>query len=215
MFDNTTEVVVTAVPEKPLHEKAIYWGSSPSGNNKKFPTISDIYTRNLSEEPMPLSVFVSAVRNATARIWIVDEYFFTSGSKKIKTTIHVSDICNWFHKDLIATDIRILTGSHSEVTAEDLSLVSMQAEDINRSRPKRQTNCKIDIKTNLTSEDLNFIHDRFAIVDNELWHFGGTVGGYQKNVSAVSRGWCARETGAIEFFRLAWIKAGGSPDDVA
>lgn len=215
MFDNTTELVVAVEPENPLHEKAIYWGSSPFGDIGKFPTISDIYARSLSEEPMPLSIFVSAVRNATTRIWIMDEYFFTSGSKKIKTTIHVSNICNWFHNDLMATDIRILTGSHSEVTADDLSLVRMQAEDINRSKPKRQTNCKIDIKTNLTSEDLNFIHDRFAIVDNELWHFGGTVGGYQKNVSAVSRGWCALETGAIEFFRLVWIKAGGSSDDVA
>lgn len=211
VFDNTEKVVLATSPEQPLHEKAIYWGSSPTGNHKKFPTVSDIYARSFSEKPMPLPVFVNAVKNAASRIWIVDEYFFTSSSKKVKTTIHVSDICSWFHVDLMATDIRILTGSHSEVTEDDLSLVSMQAENINRSRPKRQTNCKIEIKTNLTSGVLDFIHDRFAIVDNELWHFGGTVGGYQKNVSAVSRGWCAQETGAIDFFRLAWIKAGGQP----
>lgn len=215
MFNNTSAVILNNTAENPLHEKTIYWGSSSSGDDRRFPTIVDISSRNFSSEPMPLSVFVSAVRNAMTRIWIVDGYFFTSGSKYIKTTSHISDICNWFHKDLRASDIRILTGSHSEVNPEDLSLVSMRADDINRSQPKRQTSCKIDIKTTITSDNLNFIHDRFAIVDNELWHFGGTVGGYQKDVSAVSRGWCAWETGAIEFFELAWIRAGESSHDVA
>lgn len=207
MFNNTIGAIVAAPPEQPLHEKIIYWGTSSAGDDRRFPTESDIRLRGCSEVPMPLSVFVNAVRNAVQRVWIVDEYFFTSGSNNIKTTNHVSDICKWFHKDLKATDIRILTGSHDEVSVDELSLVRMQADDINRSQPKRQTVCTIAIKTNLTSGKFSYIHDRFAVIDNELWHFGGTVGGYQKKVSAVSRGWCARETGAIEFFELAWERA--------
>jgi hypothetical protein len=215
MFKNTTVTSVTAQPQQPLHEKVIYWGSSSTSNGRSFPSEVDIYTRGASAEPMPLSVFVNAVQNAAERVWIVDEYFFTSGSDRIETSKHVSDICTWFHKNLMATDIRILTGLHKEVTADYLSLVRMLADDINRSQPKRQTVCTIAIKTNLTSGDFNYIHDRFAVVDNELWHFGGTVGGYQKKVSAVSRGWCAWETGAIDFFKLAWGRAGGVGNDVA
>lgn len=215
MFNITSGVVVAAQPQQPLHEKVIYWCSSSPGNNRRFPSEADIRTRGYSEIPMPLSAFVDAVRNAAERVWIVDEYFFTSGNDRIQTTKHVSDIRSWFHRDLMATDIRILTGSHKEVTADELSLVCMQADDINRSQPKRQTVCTIAIKTNLTSGDFNYVHDRFAVVDNELWHFGGTVGGYQKKVSAVSRGWCARETGAIDFFKLAWERAGEATHDVA
>ena len=33
------------------------------------------------------------------------------------------------------------------------------------------------------------IHDRFAIMDNEIWHFGSTLGGHMKQLTAFSRGW--------------------------
>lgn len=33
------------------------------------------------------------------------------------------------------------------------------------------------------------IHDRFALLDNEIWHFGGTVGGVNAHLTAYSRGW--------------------------
>lgn len=32
-------------------------------------------------------------------------------------------------------------------------------------------------------------HDRFALLDNEIWHFGGTVGGVNAHLTAYSRGW--------------------------
>jgi hypothetical protein len=37
--------------------------------------------------------------------------------------------------------------------------------------------------------DGKFIHDRFVMLDDELWHFGGTIGGFQPNLTAYSRGW--------------------------
>ena len=33
------------------------------------------------------------------------------------------------------------------------------------------------------------IHDRFAWMDGEIWHFGSTVGGIKPHVTAYSRGW--------------------------
>jgi hypothetical protein len=47
------------------------------------------------------------------------------------------------------------------------------------------------------------IHDRFAVTDGELWHFGGTVGGEQK-LTAVSRGWNASAHRFLSFFNEAW-----------
>ncbi|MDR2265432.1 MAG: hypothetical protein LBE93_18575 [Enterobacter asburiae] len=214
MIKNNHDVIL-ASQTQPLHEKVIYWGTSPFGDHFKFPRELDIYNRGKSTEPMPLSVFVDAVKAAAERILIVDEYFFTSGSDDIKNTNHVQNIRDWFHKELIASDIRILTGSHDKVTKDDLNQVCRQAELINRTQPRRETTCTIAIKTNLSSTKFNYVHDRFAIVDNELWHFGGTVGGYMTKVSAVSRGWCAKETGAIDFFDLIWSRVGGKPHDVA
>ncbi len=36
--------------------------------------------------------------------------------------------------------------------------------------------------------DLDF-HDRFAVIDFELWHFGSTVGGAYPKFGAATRGW--------------------------
>ena len=37
------------------------------------------------------------------------------------------------------------------------------------------------------------IHDRYAILDSELFHFGSTVGGFEKHFTAYSRGWEVRK----------------------
>jgi len=41
----------------------------------------------------------------------------------------------------------------------------------------------------LKFKDRDLIHDRFAILDDNLYHFGGTVGGYQHGLTAFSCGW--------------------------
>ncbi|CAB3755441.1 hypothetical protein LMG29542_02595 [Paraburkholderia humisilvae] len=48
------------------------------------------------------------------------------------------------------------------------------------------------------------LHDRFAIVDDELWHFGATVGGCHPSINAFSRGWSATETRAEAYFFHLW-----------
>ncbi len=35
----------------------------------------------------------------------------------------------------------------------------------------------------------SIMHDRFAIMDQEIWHCGAAVGGMHEKMSAVSRGW--------------------------
>ncbi len=44
------------------------------------------------------------------------------------------------------------------------------------------------------------IHDRYAILDDELFHFGSTVGGFVNHFTAYSRGWKKEQlSGLIEF----------------
>lgn len=49
-----------------------------------------------------------------------------------------------------------------------------------------------------------FPHDRFAVTDGELWHFGGTVGSLEHCFTAVSRGWNDSDHGFEDFFKTAW-----------
>lgn len=109
---------------------------------------------------------------------------------------------------LVANDIRLLTKPHAEIDQTMLEMFHKREQEINNSSVRRAKKCTIEIKTHLTHPRCNFIHDRFAIIDDELWHFGGTVGGFHASVSAASRGWRASDHRAIEFFEMAW-NAGG------
>lgn len=48
-----------------------------------------------------------------------------------------------------------------------------------------------------------WLHDRFAVTDGELWHFGGTVSGEHK-LTAASRGWRADDHRFVDAFNEAW-----------
>jgi len=47
-------------------------------------------------------------------------------------------------------------------------------------------------------------HDRFALLDGELWHFGATAGGIHGNVNAFSYGWRDEDVKFSAFFKAAW-----------
>lgn len=46
------------------------------------------------------------------------------------------------------------------------------------------------------------LHDRFAIIDDEAWHFGSTVGGGYFRFGAATRGWDADELATL--FKNKW-----------
>jgi hypothetical protein len=51
------------------------------------------------------------------------------------------------------------------------------------------------------------VHDRFALVDDDLWHFGSTVGGGYHQLSAASRGWYERAPELSRVFENLWLQA--------
>lgn len=48
--------------------------------------------------------------------------------------------------------------------------------------------------------DWDLIHDRFAVMDQEIWHFGAAVGGMSKKLSALSRGWFDKDNALRDYF---------------
>ncbi|CAI0923332.1 Uncharacterised protein [Serratia fonticola] len=197
-------LIVSSPTKRSLPEKTIYWGCTAGGDPTKFPPdLNALRIRRDLDVAEPLTFFVDAVRDAQERIWILDGYFFAAPSKKIDSTDYILDIAKWFHARLDATDVRILTKVHQEFSSEMESIFEIQEKEINALRGGGKPKCSIQIRQTL-KQKFDFMHDRFAVVDDELWHFGATVGGFHTSVSAVSRGWCANETGAINFFDLAW-----------
>ncbi len=193
-------------PQRPLPKTEIFWGSQDGGCNA-FPTgMEALSHRRYSDNPTPLKTFGQAVSNALDRVWIIDEYFLMPEGVKADSRIRIAQILGWLHVDLAASDVRILTKHHEEVNAQALALFQKRAQAINEKAARRPKKCAIEVRTHLTQR-FDFIHDRFAIIDDELWHFGGTVGGFLARVSAASRGWRASDHGAPEFFDMAW-KAG-------
>lgn len=182
------------------------WGGE-SGGSHFFPReMETIRTRRRSSNPKPLEAFRIAVVNAVERVWVVDEYFLMPDQGKPDDRILM--ILDWLQPGLVASDIRILTKAHDEINEEMLQLFQLREREINQLQARRPKQCSIQVNTRL-KVGFDFIHDRFAILDDELWHFGATVGGFHASVNAASRGWCAIDSGAIEFFEMAWDKCKG------
>jgi hypothetical protein len=196
-------IVVAPKIERPLPNHEIWWGSQEGGCNH-FPRGMDVIAaRKFSNNPSPLDPFGRAVSEALDRVWIIDEYLLMPDEGKGDPSSRIEEILKWMPLQLAANDIRLLTKDHAEVDQDALALFAERAKEINSHSTRRNGQCVIEVKTHLTQK-FNFVHDRFAVIDDELWHFGGSVGGFHASVSAASRGWRASDRGAIEFFELAW-----------
>jgi len=52
--------------------------------------------------------------------------------------------------------------------------------------------------------DANLVHDRFSLIDDELWHWGTSVGGVHAGIHASSRGWFRSSSDFRELFCEIW-----------
>ncbi|WP_084488310.1 hypothetical protein [Pseudomonas sp. CFII64] len=204
-FNNPAKV--PARPERPFPKTEILWGSQDGGSSRFPDGMEAVSLRRFSGDPTPLKAFGRAVSEAVERVWIVDEYFLMPDNK-IPPKTRINKILEWLHVDLVASDIRILTKPHQEIDSDMISEFQKRADEINKRPARKLKQCCIDVRTHL-KDRFDYVHDRFAVVDDELWHFGGTAGGFHAKVSAASRGWRASDHGAIEFFELAWRVEGG------
>lgn len=148
-----------------------------------------------------LPSFKTQVTDAIERILVLDTYLLCGGERA------EDEVLSWLPDTLEATDIRIACGGLK--VGRDVGLFKARLADRMAAINKRKARSgapatEIKLKVNLDPSSHPFVHDRFAVLDEELWHFGATVGGLHHGVNAVTRGWGATSTGAISFFGLAW-----------
>ena len=76
--------------------------------------------------------------------------------------------------------------------------------DIEKAYASVRRTVKIFYLGGMKSNEAPFPHDRFAVTDGEFWHFGGTAGGIEQCLTAVSRGWRAKDIGVEAFMDAVW-----------
>ncbi|WP_458127569.1 hypothetical protein [Pseudomonas sp. Z2-11] len=167
-----------------------------------FPCIDAIWARRAAPDVRLVEEFEKAISTAQ-QVWIIDKHLFSAHGQIPDHSRRINKVVNWFCTENIQT-VKILTGHHDsqkeiERTFEDLKQL------VTEGRAKLAPPLTIALSFALREADC--IHDRFAIIDNELWHFGATVGGFHRDVNAVSRGWNAETLDAVQFFDTAWKMA--------
>ena len=195
---------------RPYPEPQILWptargfGNNGGSDSGKFPSLTGIKARRAECPPEALSAFVVAANLAQDRILVLDDFLFKPVKGQVKQTRY-DQILSWLPDGLAANDIRFLTNSvgHQDEQQAIRKQFNERIEAINQRASRRAGMAKIEIRFSL-SRDFPYVHDRFAIIDNELWHFGATVGGLHSLVNAATRGWDADAHEAVRFFNDAW-----------
>lgn len=188
------EPLSTYLPEPPTAPQLL-WPSIESGANldiSSFPERHKIYhKRHYKGLTLRLVAFEKAVNAAMSHILVLDPHFDEIGADALQFGLFGSR----------ALDIRLLTGYERD--KELLQRELTEAINLDRDTGRR---VEILWTTTLDRHSFPFLHDRFAIVDGSLWHFGSTVGGGHPGLTAASGPWPASQTRAKEFFEECWRK---------
>ena len=186
--------------ERPLHSEPatiepprLLWPSIMyTDDASHFPTESDVHERRrkcLQGNAVGLVAFAEAIIRAHRRLLILDPHFDEVGVRTLQGALNHSQ----------AREVQLLTGQ----TADDTTPWRQDLEQrINMDRMDRR---EVMVQwRKLERRSFPFLHDRFANVDDALWHFGATVGGGHLGVNAASGPWSAANTRAVDFFAECW-----------
>jgi hypothetical protein len=113
--------------------------------------------------------------------------------------------CDVFGSVLATTNasrIRLITSSKVGYGEQVKALRKIQDA---RNGPPRREDFLIEVRLLGSTRSASLLpHDRFAVIDDELWHWGANVGGTHCEVHAYSRGWSATQTRAAAYFDRLW-----------
>lgn len=171
---------------------SVWWNEGPPpadvADHVSCPERNDQAYRRDRRFPTGSTAFISALRTARM-LRVVDLKFDASdGAESLERTLSRSSILT----------VRLLTGRCPNADQWCARVRQLLAASGKSTIPD------IQWKTSLQVALVLKVHHRFAIVDDELWHFEATVGGSHRSLNAYSRGWDACMTRAGEFFDEAW-----------
>ena len=163
----------------------IFFGG-PAGGLKRFPEPQELAQRFRSGTPIPLAEFIEDIRVARDVLWILDQHFDEVGVVPLADAL----------ADSAVREVRILTRSTND---EPPPILETARRVAGFTKDLGLFWCR-----HLEGDRFPYAHDRFAIADEKLWHFGHTVGGGGRAMTAMTGAWDAVLTEAQRFFRQAW-----------
>lgn len=168
-----------------------WWESSsrPTNDGHRFPHVSELGYRDTDGGVLASVEFFEALRGAQ-KLLIMDNHFDREFG------------VNPLLKFLDTKSLMVVKIISCRIPKADASI--MRAELHERLQKCLPKNVTPDVQWRCETPVSIDLHDRFAIVDDELWHFGATVGGCHRSVNAFSRGWSAAETHAEDYFFHLW-----------
>lgn len=166
----------------------------------RFPSLrEEIYRYTAGKFGAWSKEFISTVRNAGSRVWLIDG-FLLKMDQHAKTSFF--NIFDRVLRQTSAQDIRLLTSNKDGHQEQIRYLYALQNT---RRAPPRNEPFTIAVRLIRGGRSsVRLPHDRFALIDDELWHLGANVGGTHHEISAYSHGWPAYDTGAVEYFERLW-----------
>lgn len=189
----------------PLGDSQLLWPSILNGNPPRchdlphFPEMYLVELRHqlgdINSDPetrldLVLNTFISAVEHSLECILVLDPHFDDVGVNALAPALASSQ----------AKDIRLLTAGGQE----ERDSMKPILQDFRNLNPHQNGTTQIFWRIGLDKYSYPFLHDRFAVVDSALWHFGSTVGGGHRGLTAASGPWSATETLGQEFFEDCW-----------
>lgn len=146
--------------------------------------------------------FMEAVRGVRDRVWLIDGFLLKVDEYAKANFVEVFDRVL---RKTLAQDIRLIIAPKAGHQEQIEQLHRLQDE---RRAPPRNQAFTIEIQLVRGGRgSARLPHDRFAIIDDELWHWGANVGGTHHEVNAYSRAWPVQDTLAAEYFQRLWKAA--------
>ncbi|MFC1482227.1 hypothetical protein ACFL51_00315 [Myxococcota bacterium] len=206
------EPATTIGPQQEAFEETpeIWWpsigyGAAVSRDRGCFPSLDDVESKvrfwengdEAMRQTLASLAFIDSAIRSSRRIWILDPHFGRTGYLLLKKVV----ACNQISR------IRIVSrySKDEDVPRWTIQLVSTRNE--NKLLQSASNPGRIEWRTTRRrskSQGEPRLHDRYAVVDGELWHFGSTVGGAHPSLTTFSRGWDADVRGAVTFFADLW-----------
>ena len=191
-----SQLPAPAEPPQLLWPSITYGQGVDSLDLPHFPASDRVYERYHAIEPgidRGLRAFEEAVTEAAVHVLVLDPHFDRQGAEILGGALLLSQ----------AWDVRLLTSRGDVPEQERKGLANMLTESCNKGR---LDNLQVEARWSaaLDRHQFPFLHDRFAIVDRALWHFGATVGGGHRGLTAASGPWPAVRSRAISFFDECW-----------
>ena len=197
----------------PLGDSQLLWPSILNGSPPKcddlthFPKMYQVECRyqlgNIESDSVPrvdleLISFTSAVEQSLECILVLDPYFDDVGVNALAPALASSQ----------AKDIRLLTDGRQE----EIDRMKQILQSFRNMYSHQYGAAQISWRNCLDKRSYPFLHDRFAVVDSALWHFGSTVGGGHRGLTAASGPWSATETRSKQFFEDCWRRVHARPN---